>query len=525
MKMTRSIGFKLSAASTLLVALVVAFMGYVNAVEIRRLHAERAADMTRVFDDQIASRAQSTATILSVALAEALEGTELGTLAAVVHGLVARDPQVLHALVVDAEGRVLADSARELEAASLPTYDPPDGGALLTPSRQSAEVDGHHIYRVRQPILGGDAGGAAQPHGAVVVSYDLAPLDEALAHVEADRKERTRAAMRSTVVVGGLALLAGILLSLFQGLRFARPIRRMARTAAVIASGDLSARVRVQGDDELSRLAERFNVMAEHVEELLVESVSKAELEHELNLARDIQSVLVPSPGLHAVPGMELAGYYEPAETCGGDFWDFAPLPHGCSTVLIGDVTGHGVPAAMLTATAKASLDTLRHVQGDALHVSETLRVLDHVIRDAGAGSFFMTASCAFLDSRESVLFFSSAGHPPALHLRWAEKSVKLTRLVSRGNRLGDGDPSGFEAHRRRVVQGDLLVWYTDGIVEAADDEGRPYGVRRLLRSLSKLTAETAPDRAVELLIDDFMRFRDGRPLEDDVTLVVGRIL
>ena len=359
----------------------------------------------------------------------------------------------------------------------------------------------------------------------MVVSYDLAPLDAALEGVEADRKHRTRAAMRSTFLVGGLALLAGLLLSLFQGLRFARPIRRMARTSAVIASGDLSARVRVDGDDELSRLGERFNVMAEHVEELLVDSVSKAELEHELNLARDIQTVLVPAAGLHQVPGMEISGYYEPAETCGGDFWDFAPLPRGCSTVLIGDVTGHGVPAAMLTATAKASLDTLRHVQGDALHVSETLRVLDHVIRDAGAGSFFMTATCAFLDSRESLLFFSSAGHPPGLHLRWAQGGVKLTRLVSRGNRLGDGDPSGFESHRTRVVTGDLLVWYTDGIVEAADEEGRAYGVRRLLRSLSKLTPTTTPDRAVEVIVDDFMSFREGRPLEDDVTLVVGRIV
>ena len=154
MKMTRSIGFKLAAASTLLVALVVAFMGYVNAIEIRRLHAERAADMTRMFDDQIASRAQATATVLSVALSEALEGTELGTLAAVVRGLVARDPQVLHVLVVDAEGRILADSARKLNAASLPRYEPPDGGAVLAPARHMTKVGGRHTLRVRQPITG-----------------------------------------------------------------------------------------------------------------------------------------------------------------------------------------------------------------------------------------------------------------------------------------------------------------------------------------------------------------------------------
>ncbi len=521
--MRLTLGVKLTLASTLLVALVVAFLGYVNAVEIRRLHDERASDMQATFSDLANRRAQSTATVLSVSLREALEGTELGTLGSVVRGLVAHDPQVVFALVADRDGRILADSRRAIDAAELPRLDAPVDGLLAASAREDDE-DGKRILRVQQPIVVDGEGGEQVARGIVAFGYDLEPLQASLASVETERAERTRKALHSTLLVGAVALSLGVLLSLLQAFRFARPIQRLERTASQIAQGDLGARVRVESNDEVGSLGLQFNHMADRIQTLLVEAVSKAELEHELSLARQIQSVLVPGEGTHTAPGLEVAGYYEPATTCGGDFWDFAALPRGCSALLVGDVTGHGVPAAMLTATAKSCLDTLRHLQGDSLQVSETLRVLDRVIRDAGAGSFFMTATAAILDTHQSTLFFSSAGHPPALLLRWAEDGVKLTRLVSRGNRLGDGDPAGFEARRTKVQSGDLIVWYTDGLIESVGRGGKQYGMRRLLRVLSEFDRAIGPEEAIRHLVTDFDQFRDQVPLEDDVTVVIGRI-
>jgi len=516
------IGVKLTLASTLLVALVVAFLGYVNAKKIQSLHDQQATKLATSLKATASSQARSTATALAPLVRQAVEGTELGTLAAAV-GELAADSDVKYALVTDGELNILADSTRKVEAANLPKLEL-DLEKAKKPLVEEVEEGGTPLLRVTQPMVAKGEDGKDVFRGVVVFAYELSTLSKELKDIESERSEKTKESLKSTLLVGGVALIVGMLLSLLQAVRFARPIQKLAKTAAKIAQGDLAARVRVESADEVGSLGLQFNHMAERIQQLLVETVSKAELEHELNLARQIQSVLVPGEGTHTAPGIEVSGYYEPASTCGGDFWDFASLPRGCSTLLVGDVTGHGVPAAMLTATAKACLDTLRHLQGENLQVAETLRVLDRVIRDAGAGTFFMTASCAFLDTYQSTLFFSSAGHPPALLLRWTDNGIKLTRLVSRGNRLGDGDPSGFESRRTRVVKGDLIVWYTDGLIETVDPSGKQYGTRRLLRSLSNLPEDVTPEEAVNKVISSFNKFRGEIALEDDVTLVVGRI-
>lgn len=521
MKLT--LGVKLTLSSTLLVALVVALMAYVNVREMQGVHDSNREITTKQFNEDSSRRARSTAAVLAVSLREALEGTEIGTLQSVMKGLVGRDLQVVYAQVADQQGRILADSTREIEAANLPTLEVKDGQALLEASVEQVEENGLKVLRVREPILSRDEADK-EARGLVVFGYDLTPLTKKLEQIEAEHQERTSESLSTTLLLGGAALALGLLLSLFSAYRFARPIRRLESAASRIADGELETRVPVDSADEIGRLGVQFNQMADRIQTLLVESVSAAELEHELNLARQIQSVLVPGEGTHTAPGLEVAGYYEPASTCGGDFWDFAALPRGYSTLLVGDVTGHGVPAAMLTATAKSCLDTLRHLQGENFQVAETLRVLDRVIRDAGAGTFFMTAHAAVLDTYQNTLFFSSAGHPPALLLRWTEDGIKLTRLVSRGNRLGDGDPSGYEARRTRVVKGDIVVWYTDGLIETINSRGKQFGTRRLLRALSQLDRTISPEEAINYVIDEFNRFRGENPLDDDVTLVVGRI-
>ncbi|MGM0574480.1 MAG: PP2C family protein-serine/threonine phosphatase [Myxococcota bacterium] len=520
------IGVKMTLASTLLVALLVTVLGYLHAVKIRDIQAERAEEMTEAFHKLAIRRAESSAAVLAVALRDALEGTELGTLDSVARRLVEQDPQVLWAKVADREGRVLADSEERVHPGDLARLEPPDGGSLLGAALDEIRDDqGRRVLRVRQPILAPQTGDVApEPRGALVFAYDLSPLEGKLAQIDDARLEGTRDSLRYTFVIDGVALLLGALLSLVAAQRFTSPIRRLARTAGRIAQGDLGARVAISNSDEVGTLGAQFNHMAERVQRLLHETVAKAELERELNLAREIQSVLVPAPGQHEAPGLDVAGYYEPASSCGGDFWDFAALPRGRAALVVGDVTGHGVPAAMLTATAKASVDTLRQVHGEDLRVAETMRVLDRVIRDTGHGAFFMTAAVAVLDSARHTLYFASAGHPPGLLLRWTESGVKLHRLLSRGNRLGDATPQGYEAKRVRVAPGDLLVWYTDGLVEALDAEGNQFGARRLLRVLSRLESTAEPGQVVEAVSLELQRFRGEVPLEDDVTIVAGRI-
>ncbi|MCC6622727.1 MAG: SpoIIE family protein phosphatase [Deltaproteobacteria bacterium] len=523
--MRASLSVKLTITSTLLVAIIVAFLGYTHAVSIREEHDAWAKTRTETFKSTVLSQAESAAGVIAVTVSEHLIGTELEPLDLVARRLVKEDPRILVVRIANARGDVLADSTKKVETAELAKL-PGEPATWLAASANETTLDGKRVLVVRRPIH--DPDGAlkdAASIGAVDFTYDLSALDQALADIEVQRKEAISRSLSFTLKIGIVALLIGALLSLVQGLRYARPIKKLALTTSRIAQGDLGARVDVRKSDEIGALGVQFNHMADRIQQLLTESVAKAELEHELALAREIQSVLVPGPGNHAAPGIEVAGYYEPAFNVGGDFWDLSALPRGRSAILIGDVTGHGVPASILTATAKGCLDTLRHVHGGDMQVAETMRVLDRVIHDAGHGAFFMTATAIVLDATENALYYSAAAHPPGVLLRWTESGVKVSRLAARGNRLGDGDAAGFEAKRIRVVKDDLLVWYTDGLVDAVNDEGRQYTTRQLLHVLGQLDPrEVRPEDVVRKVTLDLARFRGQVPLADDVTLVVGRV-
>lgn len=522
--MRMSLGVKLTLTSTLLVAIVVAFLGYINADSIRGEHDRWAEQRARDYRASISELAESAANLLAVAVSEHLQGTELEPLDLVARQLVAKDARILSLKIANERGQVLADSHQRVNPLELATL-PGSAKDWLAPSQVEEAKDGKKVLMLRRPIVAPAAdGGAPRAIGVVESVYDLSALSAQLAENEAQRKEAVSRSLGLTLRFGLLALVLGVGLSLLQGFRYARPIRRLAQTTTRIAQGDLAARVTVKQSDEVGALGHQFNHMADRIQALLHESVAKAELEHELSLAREIQSVLVPRPGVHSAPGIEVAGHYEPAFNVGGDFWDLSALPRGRTALLIGDVTGHGVPASILTATAKGCLDTLRHVHGGDMQVAETMRVLDRVIHDAGHGAFFMTATAVVLDATENALYFSAAAHPPGLLIRWTESGVKVSRLVARGNRLGDGDAAGFEAKRIRVAKDDLLVWYTDGLVDAVNDEGRPYSARQLLNLLGNLDSGMSPEQVVTRIIDDVTHFRKGTPLQDDVTLVVGKV-
>jgi sigma-B regulation protein RsbU (phosphoserine phosphatase) len=520
--MRASLGVKLTITSTLLVAIVVAFLGYTHADSVRSEHDQWADERARTYREQVTELAESATNLLATAVSEHLQGTELEPLDLVARQIVRRDERVVTVRIANQSGDILASSATRIDPMHLEKL--PGGAAeWFAPSQREEAADGKKVLVVRRPIL--DPGSAEpRPIGAVEFAYDLSPLAQQLQVIEQQRKEAISRSLGFTLKIGLLALVLGALLSLFQGLRYARPIKKLAQTTSRIAQGDLAARVEVRQADEVGALGLQFNHMADRIQVLLEESVTKAELEHELELAREIQSVLVPRPGTHAAPGIEVAGYYEPAFNVGGDFWDLSALPRGRSAILIGDVTGHGVPASILTATAKGCLDTLRHVHGGDMQVAETMRVLDRVIHDAGHGAFFMTATAVVLDATENALYFSAAAHPPGLLIRWTESGVKVSRLAARGNRLGDGDAAGFEAKRIRVAKDDLLVWYTDGLVDAVNDEGRQYSTRSLLHLLGQLDPRSSPEQVLDRVVADIRRFRKGTALQDDVTLVVGRV-
>jgi serine phosphatase RsbU (regulator of sigma subunit) len=284
----------------------------------------------------------------------------------------------------------------------------------------------------------------------------------------------------------------------------------------------------------LLRLAERLAEALHHAR-LARRAAERAALARDVELAATVQGELLPPRGALTVGELTVVGSWQPATRCAGDFWTVIPLgehapdatapDHRPVLVAIGDVTGHGVAAAMVTAAAIGACAACARRRGRALDLGELVAALDTAVRRVGGGGLAMTCFAAILDPAGHELRFVSCGHTAPYLCRVADASVELHALVGRGNPLGDASPAAPRVQHRALQAGDLVVWYTDGVVEAQDPGGAPFGDRRLQHLLKRLDRRRLSPVAVHDLVSrGVAAHRAGRPPDDDATLVVAQL-
>lgn len=359
--------------------------------------------------------------------------------------------------------------------------------------------------------------------GYTVIGFGTGPLEAELRDLELYTELRSQKTRRNTIILGGLALILGLLIAIAQSLRVTNPILKLASSAKKIASGDLDARADVGGNDEIGFLSRNFNNMADRISGLLTETAEKATMQKELEVARIIQETLLPPSGVIERPPLKIFGYFRSASVCGGDFWNVADLDDGRTLVVVGDVTGHGVPSAMITATAKSSMDTVRNIRGKNLSLTYLLEEMNRTIFASAKRKFVMTFFAVAYDQARSQLSFANAGHNFPFLLTREQGKLDLRSLVARGNRLGDVEESRYMEQTIPVQAGDTLVMYTDGITEYRNPEGKEYSERRFRRILTKNAAMDA-DELGKAILSDLTEFAAQAPQEDDITLVVVRV-
>jgi serine phosphatase RsbU (regulator of sigma subunit) len=236
-------------------------------------------------------------------------------------------------------------------------------------------------------------------------------------------------------------------------------------------------------------------------------------LEHELSIAREIQQALVPQ-GLQDYPHFSITGIQRPCHEVGGDYFDVFPLSDGRIALLIADVAGKGLGAALVTTMLQGALSAM------TLGV-EPVRVFDHLNRflcDRAAVGRCATMFFGLLDT-DGALEFVRAGHPSPLLLRRGE----VSELYSTGSLpIGLVETSSFASSRFQLEPGDTLLLYTDGVTEAEDRDGNLFQEARLKEAFGQQqhsSLKTLQDgiwSAVE-------KFADGASQSDDVTLLVVR--
>jgi sigma-B regulation protein RsbU (phosphoserine phosphatase) len=240
------------------------------------------------------------------------------------------------------------------------------------------------------------------------------------------------------------------------------------------------------------------------------EALEKERIERELELAAAIQRQILPRD-LPLVPGLELAARNVPTRQVGGDYFDFFPLSGGRLAFLVADVSGKGVPAALLVSTVHAAV----HLQiDDARTIPDLVARLDRHLQRYAATRKFLTAFFGVAEPEAGLLRYVSAGHNPAL-LRRADGSVE--QLKATGVPLGMFPSASWREEVLPLAKGDLLCVYSDGITEALDAADEEFGLDRL----SRLLDSAPPAEICRRVFDAVGAFAADVPQYDDQTLLL----
>jgi len=245
------------------------------------------------------------------------------------------------------------------------------------------------------------------------------------------------------------------------------------------------------------------------------EEATLRRFQDELALASEIQLGLLPK-AMPVVPGYDVSGRNTPAEEIGGDYFDFIGLDDGRLAVCVADVSGKGLSASLLMANLQATIRAQALMQlspGKCLEHSNTLLSKSTDLHT------FATCFYAVLDAEGNEVRYSNAGHDPPLLF---SANGGTARLSAGGLVLGFLERAEYKEEVVRLDPGDILVMYSDGVTDAEDDQGRPFGEQRLCDVVRAHSAEPA-DRAVESILEAVRVHAGGHGQLDDVTVVVVR--
>jgi len=272
--------------------------------------------------------------------------------------------------------------------------------------------------------------------------------------------------------------------------------------------------------DDLNLLTVMANVAAIRIEHTRLAEVEQVERMHakELEQAAEIQRKLLPTSA-PAVPGVDLAGYNAPCRTVGGDYFDFLPYPDGRVALLVGDVAGKGMPAALLMSSLQARVQVLFDEPAD---LAALVTRLNRIINSNCPANRFISFFIGVLDPKTGQLNYVNAGHNPPL---LARRDGTVEKLDCTGLILGIMPSARYEQQTVTLQPGDIVVLFSDGVTEASrPDVDEEFGEERLAQAVFKLRDLPAKS-IIEAINQQVQEFTVGSPPADDITLVIAKRL
>lgn len=301
--------------------------------------------------------------------------------------------------------------------------------------------------------------------------------------------------------------------------RLAKPLKALCRVMYQVSQGEIQARyTHDRMGFEIDTIGQQFNqtldAVLSHEEEAARQRLLKERLEQQLAIGREIQAGLVPRhlevEGLHSVSG------FVPAQEVSGDFFDALPRKDGKTFFVIADAAGKGISACLYSLVFRSILRTLAALGKPLEEILKEANALFFL--DAEESGMFATVWAALWDPKTCEITYASQGHPPALLLT----SQGVEEMKTEGAALGFASSVEVSPQKRTLSSEDLLLLYTDGIIEAHDRGGKRYGAKRLAEFLEK-QKRLPLEEIAKMLQEEIFLYANEAGQHDDITFLALR--
>jgi sigma-B regulation protein RsbU (phosphoserine phosphatase) len=302
-----------------------------------------------------------------------------------------------------------------------------------------------------------------------------------------------------------------------------RSVHDLYQGILALQKGDLQHRIPVRRSDQLGLLAHSFNQMSGSIGHLLEEVVEKKRLEKELEIAREVQATLFPKQLPHP-PGMSIFGGCKPARIVSGDYYDFIIEDDTHLNIVVGDISGKGISAALLMANLQAAMRnqilSSRHEDPEAIakSLADIMAQLNRQIYRSSPPEKYASLFLSRYDADLHRLWYCNAGHPPPIVLN----AHGTEALEATGTVIGLFPDVPYEAKSIELEPGTLFAIFTDGVTEALNKADQEFGDEQLLTALQQSRMRT-PEGIWEYVMSRVGDWQSDLPQYDDITLIVAK--
>jgi len=364
-------------------------------------------------------------------------------------------------------------------------------------------------YHLASPVVF-----AEQRIGTVQIGYSTRTINRTI-------DELRRSSRNYTIIITILTIIVGVIGAIVMAAVTIRPIKTLARGANIIGGGNLEHKIEVKARDEIGMLAHEFNRMTDRLLIYQQEMEKKAKLDEQLDIARNIQQSMIPGSGIESEK-LSIDGYYRAAAGVGGDYYDFIEIGNGVYSVIMSDVAGKGVPASLMMIMIRTIFKSL--INSGIQDPARVVTLMNSTLSSDISSDRFATLLFGTYNLQNGVFRYTNAGYGPLMIFKQDKGRCFQVNPPSSSIPIGVmPDVEYSEEKPIRLMSGDSLYLFTDGIHEARNSTEEEYGMSRLSTFIPDVAEKGSKDIA-NSIVDEVLSFMGDAEQFDDMTLMVMKL-